>query len=164
MLFFKLSFSILLLVTCSSPEVTTRSPRENRESAVSIREMELEIVRLVNEYRRANGRSTLRAAAAMQREAERHSANMARGKIPLSHQGFADRISRIREQTGVKGRSGENVAEGYKTAKEVVQAWIKSPGHRKHLLGDYDLTGVGIARSRNGKLYFTQLFIAITNR
>src|SRR3546814_3505734 len=154
---FQLSLSVLLLVTCShlQPE---NAPAGR---APSLREMEGQIVRMVNTYRRSNGRPPLKSNPAMHVEAEKHSLNMARGRIPLSHHGFDGRIRRIREKTGVKGRSGENVAEGYKTAREAVDAWIKSPGHRKHMLGDFDLTGVGIARGRNGKLYFTQVLIGL---
>ncbi|WP_158640494.1 CAP domain-containing protein [Anseongella ginsenosidimutans] len=153
-MFLKLTFSLLLLVTCS--------PYGKKETPPpSLNEMEQQVVQLVNKYRRSKGLSPLRTDPAMQQEAERHSLNMARGRIPLSHNGFEGRIRNVREKTGVKGRSGENVAEGYKTAREVVDAWIRSPGHRKHMLGAFDLTGVGIVRSRNGNLYFTQLFIAV---
>lgn len=161
---FKLAFSLFLLVTCSSPRLGNQTPQSDRQPPVSLHQMELEIIRLVNAYRRDHGLPNLRANDAMNAQADRHSVNMARGRVPLSHQGFAERIQKIREQTGVKGRSGENVAEGYRTAQEVVTAWIKSPGHRKHLLGHFDLTGVGIARAKDGKLYFTQLFIALENK
>lgn len=151
-MFLKLTFSFLLLVTCS---------HYGKKEVPSVNEMEDQVVRLVNNYRRSKGRPPLKSSPAMQKEAELHSLNMARGRIPLSHRGFEERIRHIREKTGVKGPSGENVAEGYKTAREVVDAWIKSPGHRRHMLGDFDLTGVGIVRARDGKLYFTQLFIAL---
>lgn len=150
----KLSLSFLMLVACTFPQGSQREPPP------SLDKMERQVVDLVNDYRRSRGRPALRSNPALQDEAEGHSLNMARGRVPLSHRGFDERIRKVREKTGVKGRSGENVAEGYDTAREVVDAWIKSPGHRRHLLGDFDLTGVGIVRSRDGKLYFTQLFIA----
>lgn len=150
----KLSLSLLLLVTCAHPPA---------EESPSTRRMENQIIALVNQYRASKGRKALRYSAAMRDAALGHSLDMARGRVPLSHRGFEKRIKAIREKTGVKGPSGENVAEGYDTAREAVDAWINSPGHRRHLLGDFDLTGVGIARARGGKLYFTQLFIAVTN-
>ncbi|HYH56898.1 MAG TPA: CAP domain-containing protein [Anseongella sp.] len=144
----------MLLVTCSEYPGRKAPP---------VAEVEDQVFQLVNEFRRSKGLSSLRQVAAVRKEAQRHSQNMARGIVPLSHLGFSERIKRIREATGVKGRSGENVAEGYKTALEAVNAWKKSPGHRKHMLGAFDLTGVGVVRARNGKLYFTQIFIASRN-
>lgn len=154
----KLTFTLLLLVTCSH-----YYPGEEKK-ILPVSEVENQVFQLVNEYRRSRGRPSLKSSAAMRREAARHSLDMARGNVPLSHQGFNERIKRIREATGVKGRSGENVAEGYKTAREAVNAWRKSAGHRKHMLGDFDLTGVGVVRGRGGKLYFTQIFIAVQNK
>jgi uncharacterized protein YkwD len=46
----------------------------------------------------------------------------------------------------VKGYAlGENLARGQKTAKEAVDAWLKSPGHRKNLMDPaYTDTGIGV--------------------
>lgn len=49
---------------------------------------------------------------------------------------------------------GENIAYGYKTEKEVVEGWIKSPGHCKNIMNkNFKETGV----ARTG-LYWTQEF------
>jgi uncharacterized protein YkwD len=37
--------------------------------------------------------------------------------------------------------------------------WINSPGHRENIEGDYNLSGIGIYKNRNGVLYFTHIFI-----
>ena len=59
-------------------------------------------------------------------------------------------------------RTSENVAMNNSPipAQVVVRGWINSEGHKKNMEGDYDLTGVGIARSRNGSWYFTQIFVS----
>lgn len=44
------------------------------------------------------------------------------------------------------------------TARVAVEGWIKSPGHRKNLLGAFDLCGIGVAQSSGGEFFFTQLF------
>ncbi|MEB3337507.1 MAG: hypothetical protein VKJ46_08605 [Leptolyngbyaceae bacterium] len=36
---------------------------------------------------------------------------------------------------------------------------MKSPGHLKNIKGQYNLTGIGIAKDSQGKYYFTQIFI-----
>ena len=49
---------------------------------------------------------------------------------------------------------------GYSNPGEVaVEGWIKSPGHHKNMIGDYDLTGIGIAQNSEGTYYFNQIFI-----
>jgi uncharacterized protein YkwD len=52
----------------------------------------------------------------------------------------------------------ENVARGPLTAQQAVNLWLKSPGHRKNIEGNYKYTGIGVARDRKSELYFTQIF------
>src|SRR3546814_15455110 len=101
-MFFKLSLSLLLLVTCShlQPE---NAPAGR---APSLREMEGQIVRMVNTYRRSNGRPPLKLNPAMHVEADTHNPNMARGRFPLIHHGFDGRIRHLREKTVDKVHSG----------------------------------------------------------
>jgi uncharacterized protein YkwD len=57
---------------------------------------------------------------------------------------------------------GENLAfmKGYPDPVSVaVKGWINSPGHQKNMVGDYNLTGIGIAKNNAGEYYFTQLFV-----
>ena len=35
---------------------------------------------------------------------------------------------------------------------------LYSPGHRKNMEGQFNLTGIGCARGKDGVFYFTQLF------
>jgi uncharacterized protein YkwD len=44
-------------------------------------------------------------------------------------------------------------------AREVVDGWLNSPGHRRNIEGDFRLTGIGIAKRSDGMVYFTQIFI-----
>jgi len=39
-----------------------------------------------------------------------------------------------------------------------VSGWLNSTGHRNNIEGNYDLTGVGVAKSSDGKYYLTQMF------
>ncbi|RAK24681.1 Cysteine-rich secretory protein family protein, partial [Actinoplanes lutulentus] len=53
----------------------------------------------------------------------------------------------------------ENVAYGYRTAAQVVNGWMKSPGHRTNILNCKSKTvGVGAVYSANGTPYYTQDF------
>jgi uncharacterized protein YkwD len=57
------------------------------------------------------------------------------------------------------GRIAENVALGYPNAETVVEGWMNSKGHRANILDrDVAETGIAIARSSAGGLYFCQVF------
>lgn len=57
------------------------------------------------------------------------------------------------------GHISENVALGYPNAETVVEGWMNSSGHRRNIL-DRDVveTGIGIARSSAGGVYYCQVF------
>lgn len=65
------------------------------------------------------------------------------------------------ENFGVKfSAAGENIAMGQRTAEEVMNAWMNSPGHRSNILNSsYTEIGVGLAKNANGQCYWTQMFI-----
>lgn len=42
-------------------------------------------------------------------------------------------------------RVGENLATGQRAAREVVDQWMASPGHRANILGNFHDTGIAIA-------------------
>jgi uncharacterized protein YkwD len=57
------------------------------------------------------------------------------------------------------GRLAENVALGYPNAEAVVEGWMTSKGHRANILNsDVVETGIAIARSSAGGLYYCQVF------
>jgi uncharacterized protein YkwD len=57
------------------------------------------------------------------------------------------------------GRLAENVALGFPDAETVVQGWMTSKGHRANILNsDVVETGIAIARSSAGGLYYCQVF------
>lgn len=54
---------------------------------------------------------------------------------------------------------GENIAWGQKTPDAVMEAWMKSEGHRKNILNpSYTTLGVGIYEKDN-IIYWSQLFV-----
>jgi uncharacterized protein YkwD len=57
------------------------------------------------------------------------------------------------------GEIAENVALGYPSAETVVEGWMNSSGHRHNILDAGEIeTGIGIARSPSGGLYYAQVF------
>ncbi len=121
--------------------------------------MEDEILELINEYRASQSLPPFEMAQEIAEVAEGHSKEMAKGKVGFGHDGFDERVSKIRSKFGGTS-AAENVAYGSRTAKEVVDMWLHSKGHKKNIIsGKYKFTGIGIARSKDGTLYFTQIFI-----
>ena len=60
-------------------------------------------------------------------------------------------------------RIGENIAFNLgarRPARTAMEGWMESKGHRDNILeGRYTRTGVGVALSAGGGLYFTQVFL-----
>lgn len=53
---------------------------------------------------------------------------------------------------------GENVAYGYGTSVEVVNAWLNSLPHKTIIEGNYNYSGFGILKNDEDTYYFTMLF------
>jgi len=137
----------------------TSVPAQNNSADTDLETMQQAVNNEVNAYRASKRLKPLRMLPIITEEAIEHSRNMARGRVKFGHGGFEKRVGRIMKQLDNANASAENVAYGQLSAREVVREWIKSPGHRTNIEGNYNLTGVGIVQARNGNLYFTQLFI-----
>jgi len=119
----------------------------------------LAILKEVNQYRKSRGLRPLKLNRSITVEARRHSIDMAGRKIQFSHKGFNRRINHIKNHISSFRSGAENIACFKNTpAKMVVKKWLTSPGHRRNILGNYHLTGIGVARSKSGWVYYTQIF------
>ncbi|MBA3536339.1 MAG: CAP domain-containing protein [Tatlockia sp.] len=117
----------------------------------------------VNEYRAKHHLKPLQMNNQMSEEAAKHSRDMARHAIPFGHKYFDKRIHRLFVEIKNCQAGSENVAYNYKDGKDVVRNWLTSPGHRRNIEGNFNLTGIGLARDTKGKLYFTQIFLRTSN-
>ncbi|WP_377272064.1 CAP domain-containing protein [Peterkaempfera sp. SMS 1(5)a] len=115
------------------------------------------VLDLVNDERWRAGCGPLVLDRRLSDSARRHSRDMAY-QHHMSHQGSdgtapVDRIKR----TGFRAAAwGENVARGYRTADQVMDAWMASPGHRENIL-NCRYRRMGIAHAEPGD-YWTQDF------
>jgi uncharacterized protein YkwD len=144
-----------LMLFSVKPPVAARPTLSVR---VPVSSMSADILRYVNEHRRSIGLRPLQANSFISSVALGHSRDMLTGRTPFGHEGFRDRIDRIRKHLGPLHVAAENVASGPMTAREVVDGWLHSPGHRRNIEGDFQLTGIGVASAGNGMIYFTQIF------
>jgi uncharacterized protein YkwD len=146
LIFYKLN--IWLFILAGQPAIS---------SPVFSDSMELEILQYVNDDRKVHGLSPLEMNDMESSLAAKHSQDMARGKVPFGHSGFNTRAKTIQKVIG-SNEVGENVASGPMTAREVVDGWLHSPGHKKNIEGDFRLTGIGYAMDKKGNIFFTQIF------
>ena len=115
----------------------------------------------INKYRASQGLLPLSLNAAINHQAQIHSQNMAQQVVKFSHQGFENRIEALEGQITYRS-AAENVAfnQGHQDPVETaVAGWIKSENHHQNMIGDFDLTGIGVAKNKQGEYYFTQIFI-----
>jgi len=159
---FRFTFIVLLplLIACGRPaSYALGEDPVAAASPASQEKLKAEILALINDYRNEKNLQPLRAVGFIETVAEKHSRNMASGRVRFGHDGFDDRYAETSK--GIKGMQGmaENVAYGKLSAQRVVDLWLNSTGHRKNIEGKYTHTGIGIAVNDKGQLYFTQLFV-----
>ena len=146
------------LFACSRNAVPADSVNKSTRDEVS-GNMNDQILYYTNKFRASNGLPPLKMEINCNLLAEKHSKDMASGRTGFGHDGFEERAAAIGKVLGGMKGAAENVAYGTLDAKGVVDGWIKSPGHRKNMLGNFNLIGVGYAQGKGRIIYFTQLFI-----
>ncbi len=149
---------------------TTSRELAHAPAAVSMAAMattdEREAFDLINEARRAQGFPALAWDAELTRMARAHSENMARLNF-MAHAGpdGRDTVQRARALgVGNWGAIAENIAynQGFDDpAGFAVERWLKSVKHRDNIMrAGFTHTGLGVAHAPDGRIYFTQVFVA----
>jgi uncharacterized protein YkwD len=132
----------------------TLNPAQIRARAVMV-----QVVRLTNEERKEAGCPALTVDGHLVTASLRQSNYMARTRL-FSHvwrdgSTFVDRS----EESGYQQPAGENIAWGYRSAPEVMEAWMASPGHRHNILNCKAKSfGAGVSYAADGTPYYTQVF------
>ncbi len=158
----KISSAFLVLLFAGSscfPKTYKPAPKTAAANRyISIANMDREIIGYVNAYRKQKGLSPLILLPTAAIEAKRHSVEMASKKLAFGHAGFDHRAAVIDKALKGTSSTGENVAYGRMTAFEVLTTWLKSKGHRENIEGNFNYTGVGVAKDSQGVIYYTQIF------
>lgn len=144
---------------CSKKTAVPAKPSSYNERTISISTMNADIINDVNQYRKSKGLAPLHLLTVAASEAQRHSQDMATKKVGFGHAGFKQRAIAIANQLNGTSSTGENVAYGKMTSKEVLAAWLKSAAHRANIEGPFTYTGAGVAKDSRGVVYYTQLFV-----
>jgi uncharacterized protein YkwD len=141
-----------------APAPAAPAPKLN-PAQIRARSVMVQVVRLTNEERKEAGCPALTVDGHLVTASLRQSNYMARTRL-FSHvwrdgSTFVDRT----EAAGYRQPAGENIAWGYRSAPEVMDAWMASPGHRKNILNCKAKSfGAGVAFAADGTPYYTQVF------
>lgn len=145
-----------VLPTNSSPDLSAANTNTTPPTG-----LEKSVHQQINQYRQQHKLPPLTLDSRISEQARLHSKAMASGKVPFSHNGFDQRVQAINRVIPYY-KAAENVAfnKGYSNpGQQAVEGWIKSNGHRINIVGQYNLTGIGIVKNAQGEYYFTQIFI-----
>ncbi len=165
----KLSFfaSVLTLTLAHLANASTNEGAATNfflDTATVLYQKEKVVFNTINRARVANGLMPLTWSNAVAKQARNHSVDMADGVVPFGHDGFNERYQNLKMVYPNLQSMGENVAwnQGYKKPGAVaVQGWLNSPGHYANIMGDYNLSGIGVAKDAEEKYYFTQIFVKV---
>jgi uncharacterized protein YkwD len=128
-----------------------------------------QVVQLTNNYRQQNGLQVVTYSSTLSVAAQVHSQNMALQDF-FNHTGLdgstpGQRVNAVGYQYSI---ITENIAAGFSTAEQVIQAWINSPSHRANLLNPtVKEIGVGYYYLSNDignvnyNMYWTQKFASL---
>lgn len=131
--------------------VSAAGPAAASPTAVTaLPSLESDLLRLINEFRARHDLRPLRASRPLAAAAEGHSRALARRGL-FTHRlpggpSFDRRVRRHYGSSGYRSWSaGENIAAAMPmmTAREALNLWIASPGHRRNLLRRWRDVGLG---------------------
>ncbi|MFC1599020.1 CAP domain-containing protein [Patescibacteria group bacterium] len=154
-----------ILISSTSDKSEVVEPINNNQQISDYSEIEQRTFQLINQHRLSIGVPALDWHEEIAIPCRDHSNNMAQGIIEPSHQDFDLRVAQIKTKIPKYNGGAENLAWNYNYADPAQQAlnwWLTSPGHKASLENDfYDLTGIGVSKSTDGKYFLTQIFINI---
>ncbi|WP_037663930.1 CAP domain-containing protein, partial [Streptomyces aurantiacus] len=119
-----------------------------------------DVLTLTNSHRAAAGLRPLAPDPRLAAAAQAHSADMvARAFYSHTAPDGSEPWHRAAAAGSAHRTVGENIACGQRSAAEVVQGWMDSPGHRANILKPaFTHLGVGFAGGGPAGTYWTQLF------
>lgn len=146
------------VVSCVAPR-STPLPSAPAARTDAVTDLSAQLVKAHNARRAKAGLPPLFPNALLQASATGHARDMA-DRRKMTHRGSdgSSPFDRIDRQ-GYRYRSaGENVAYGFDDVDSVMAGWMKSPGHRRNILGHYSEIGVGRAIAKDGASYWCVTF------
>ncbi|MBO3099370.1 CAP domain-containing protein [Gelidibacter pelagius] len=127
------------------------------KNAPAPKAIELEILELINNYRIEMDLAPLNNLSIIKSVAFTHTDYMV-SVNQINHDNFFQRKSSL-VQNAAAMKVSENLAYAYNSAESVVNGWLKSPGHKATIEGDFTDFDISAEKNSEGKWYFTNIFI-----
>lgn len=119
---------------------------------------ELRMMELINDYRTSINLSALQPINHISYKSAEHNEYMIDNNV-VNHAFFEERSQNIIQVLGAV-KVNENVAYNYNTPEAALSAWLKSPGHKANIEGNFTHFGISVSISpENGRKYYTNIFI-----
>ena len=158
---------VLLLVaivftmnSCSSDSSeTTTDSTSAKVMNYSYNSTEIETMALINTYRVSIGLNALKEINHISFKSEEHNTYMIANNV-VNHDDFVSRSENIMQVLRAKSVA-ENIAYNYNSPKTAVDAWLKSPGHKANIEGNFTHFGLAVRVNAEGKKYYTNIFAKI---
>ncbi|MDQ0483210.1 CAP domain-containing protein [Guptibacillus hwajinpoensis] len=131
-----------------------KAPKQSGEVSKEVQQ----VIDLTNAERRKQGLSNLKAMPSLSDVAQEKSRDMQQENY-FSHTSptYGSPFDMMRDFGVDFNTAGENIAQGQQTPEAVVDAWMKSEGHRKNIMNK-NFTHIGVGLAQDGH-YWTQMFI-----
>ncbi|TAF32295.1 MAG: CAP domain-containing protein [Cytophagales bacterium] len=155
---YALFFTALLLLNACEPVEEDTDPNLNTNE---LKDAEDKTVKLINDYRVSIGKKPFEYNEAIYNACLEHSQSMATNKTAFGHDGFKERVDKISKRMSLSS-AAENVAknQGFSDpAQTAYSGWLKSPGHKTNIEGDYTHAAIAVAKAADGTFFFTQIFV-----
>lgn len=157
-----ISAVIFTMSSCSS-DANEGSPAEAKSQVVlnyTYNANELEAMKLINDHRTSVGLNTLERINHISYKSEEHDNYMITNNV-VNHDDFVARSENIIKVLGAKS-IGENIAYDFNTPQGALDAWLRSPGHKENIEGNFTHFGISIREDpTTGKKYYTNIFVKI---
>jgi uncharacterized protein YkwD len=128
---------------------------------VTLSPAEMKILELTNAERKAKELPPLKPNPLLFKVAQAHSENMAKqGKMEHKLDGKTP-LQRLKAAGYPYNMAFENIGAGDADVplEDLMKAWMDSKGHRDNILNKVcSEIGIGIAKDKDGQVYYTQLF------
>lgn len=124
----------------------------------TVKNVESEVAQLVNQQRAKAGLKPLTMDWQISRVARTKAQDM-QAKRYFSHQSptYGSPFDMMRKFNIAYRSAGENIAQGQRSAQEVMNAWMNSSGHRANIMNP-SFTHIGVGFEPNGN-YWVQMFV-----
>jgi uncharacterized protein YkwD len=157
---------LLAAVTSSCAEPRSRNtpvpvpaPRRALPDPAGPSEVVEKVVEAHNAERARRKLPPLSVSPELEAAAMAHALDMA-DRRKMAHKGAdgSSPFDRMKREGYAFRAAGENVAYGFDDVESVMGGWMRSPGHKRNILGQFTEIGVGRAIARDGASYWCVTF------